>query len=274
MNKLAYFLAVLAVLFTSVPWAGSPVNGYLWTGSAWVPASGDANGVTQIAGTVSSTPAAPSTFGSTSITAAQCSTATSLNSISTFDFVVTGTWTGTLQASKSVDGTTFKVMASTPQGGGLANTSVTANGTYSFNTEGATSARVCGATVTSGTAVVQGRGNTSAGSSVDLIGALAGTAGAPSTAVITVQPPTESTAAIATTTLAGADATISAADTTSAERIITNNGSATAYIALGATAVSGTGIALTVGATYIEDRYRGAIHAIGTGAIDVQKVSP
>lgn len=237
---------------------------------------GTASNPVPVSGTISTAPDTPSTAGPTSITATQCSTLTALKSQATVSVLITGTWTGTITASKSVDGTTFSTarLTAQPLGTTGSGSSVTANGTYTIDSAGMATVKVCGNTVGSGTAVVSLRTNTGAETSVDGLAMLGGSAGVPATTVITTQPPTESTAVTVTTVLAGADATISAADTTSAERLITNNGSATAYIALGATAVSGTGVRLDVGQTYIEDRYRGAIHAIGTGAIDVQKVSP
>lgn len=229
-----------------------------------------------IQGSVSSSPATPSTAGPTSITASQCSSLTSLAAQGGIGVLVTGTWTGTLTASKSVDGTTFTTarMTAQPVGTTGSGSSITANGTFTIDSAGMATVKVCGNTVSSGTAVVSLRTNTAAETTIDGVALLGGTAGVPAAVAITTQPPTESTAATTTTVLAGADATVCAADTTSAERLLSNNGSATAYVTLGATAASGVGIPVTVGATYIEDRYRGAIHAYGTGNFNCQKVSP
>lgn len=82
------------------------------------------------------------------------------------------------------------------------------------------------------------------------------------------------TAATTTTVLAGADATVSAADATLAERHCSNNGSVTAYYAFGHAATSSGDHPLTVGATLVEDRYSGAIHAYGTGSFACTKVTP
>ncbi len=183
-------LALGLVLFSAVVSAATPVVVYQTTdGVTSTPVN--SAGPMWVTGTVSTTPASASTAGPTSITASQCATLTSMNSVATVGVLVTGTWTGTLSPTKSVDGTTFVSTKAQPQpvGSSASSTSITANGSYTVDSAGMASFKVCGNTVSSGTAVVSLRTNTSAEGSIDGLAILAGTAATPSLAAITVQPP-------------------------------------------------------------------------------------
>jgi hypothetical protein len=122
-------------------------------------------------------------IGTASVTNTQCATV-AVGGASQIAAVVSGTYTGTLQASVSIDGTNYTnalLYPTFPSGTAISSITGGAVGQWELLPFGAQNAKVCGNTVATGTAVVTLVATPGSGFSLDNIGLWAGSLlGAPS----------------------------------------------------------------------------------------------
>jgi len=113
------------------------------------------------------------------ITSTQCVTISTGGSVSTVGIVVSGTWTGTLQPQVAVAGQAPVNVSVTPAGSSTSQTTITANGTFTVGVAGMSLFQICGASVSSGTAVVDLNASTAAVKSGSASGSGVGSGASP-----------------------------------------------------------------------------------------------
>lgn len=212
---------------------------------------------------------------------------------------LSGSWSGTVNFQSSVDGTTWVAFLVEPAGGGTSVTTVSANGSWTGACAGYQQVRCLGATVTS-TATVYLNASTASttvtvescalpqGAATAAKQPALGTAGTPSTDVLSVQgivngtplPPERSTSGAPTgVTVSTSAALILASNTSAKSRVITNNGTSNVFLGTAntvTTTVATMGIWLKPGGTYSDSGdgfYNGAIYGIADAVSASQNVS-